>query len=158
MTNNHTKKKKKKEGMRRPWKKEKKRKGQRFCLENQKKKRRGNVAQKKKKKTHKPKQHYWEEAKVIVNKVRGRWESICIKCISQYFSLPIFLSNWEDKKSEPGGKTFSSIFCLSYFLSSTKQWKITFSTIFSSPYFPSSLFLPQPNTPLSNLSSLQTYF
>ena len=87
----------------------------------------------------------------IMNKVRGRWEGICVKCISHHFSFPIFLQFGRIKKVGLGGKNFSSVFCLSYFLSSTKQWKTTFSTIFSSPYFSSSLFSPQPNTPLEFL-------
>ena len=51
-----------------------------------------------------------------------------------------------------GEKTFSQVFCLSHFPSLTKQWKTTFSTLFSSLYFSSSLFLPQPNTSLESLS------
>ena len=33
-----------------------------------------------------------------MNKVSGRWEGICVKCILHHFSLPIFLPIWEDKK------------------------------------------------------------
>ena len=46
----------------------------------------------------------------VMNKVRGRWEGICIKCISQHFSLPIFLSIWEDKKSRSERENFLSCF------------------------------------------------
>ena len=46
----------------------------------------------------------------VMNKVRGRWEGICIKCISQHFSLPIFLSIWEDKKSGSERENFLSCF------------------------------------------------
>ena len=52
------------------------------------------------------------------------------------------------KKKGPRGKTFFPIFCLSYFLSSTKQWITTFFTLFFFPYFPPFLFSPQPNTRL----------
>ena len=83
----------------------------------------------------------------VMNKMRGRWEGICVKCISQHFSLSIFLPIWKDKKSGSRRENSLPIFCFSYFLSSTKQWKIAFSTIFFSPYFSSSLFSPQPNTP-----------
>ena len=51
----------------------------------------------------------------------------------------------------PREKTFSPVFYLTYFPSPTKQWKNTFSTQVSSPYFLSSLFSPQPNTLLGSI-------
>ena len=47
-----------------------------------------------------------------VNKMRSKWEGICIKCILYYFFLPIFLLIWEDKKNGSRRKNF-----LPYFLS-----------------------------------------
>ena len=49
-----------------------------------------------------------------------------------------------------GGKTFSLVFFLSYFLSSTKQWKTTFSTLFSSLFFILSVFTPTKHTLIEN--------
>ena len=69
----------------------------------------------------------------IMNKVRGRWEGICVKCISTHFSLPIFLPVWEDKKSGPKRENFLSYF-LSLLLSFLNQ---TVKNSIFHPIFPS---------------------
>ena len=86
----------------------------------------------------------------------GVGEGICVKFFHNTF-LSTFSSQFgRIKKVGLGEKTFSLVLCLSYFPSPTKQWKTTFSTLFSSLYFPSSLFSHQPNTPLVKSSDETT--
>ena len=93
------------------------------CLENQKKK--------KKKRQRCPKK-----------KKKGNVEGICVKYIFQHFSSSFSSQIGRIKKGGPGGKIFLPIFCLSCFLSSTKQWKMSFSTLF----FILSVFTPTKHT------------
>ena len=84
-------------------------------------------------------------------KVGGRGY-LCKSVVTTLFS-PAFPPNLEGKKNVGSGeKTFSQVFYPSHFPSLTKQWKTAFSTLFSFLYFLSSLFSPQPNTPLESLS------
>ena len=72
----------------------------------------------------------------IMNKVRGRWEGICVKCISTHFSLPIFLPIWKDKKGGSRKENFLSCFLslLLSFLNQTVKNSI-FHPIFHPPCF-----------------------
>ena len=75
----------------------------------------------------------------VMNKVRGRWEGICVKCISHHFSFPIFLPIWEDKKSGFGRENFPLCFLSLLFnffpqLNSEKQhFTIYFSLLILHP-------------------------
>ena len=70
----------------------------------------------------------------VMNKVRGRWEGICVKCISTHFSLPIFFPIWEDKKSKPRRENF-----LPYFLS--LLFSFINQTVENSIFYPIFFFL-----------------
>ena len=69
----------------------------------------------------------------VMNKIRGRWEGICVKWISKHFSLLIFLIFWEDKKSGPRRENFLSSFLslLFFFLNQTVKNNIFYPIFFS---------------------------
>ena len=82
-----------------------------------------------------------------VNKMRSKWEGICIKCILYYFFLPIFLLIWEDKKNGSRRKNFLPYF-LSFLFSFLKQTveNNIFHPIFLSLFSIIFVFTPTKNT------------